>query len=199
MDAILRRTLWALFACVLSAQVIEFEQNGLKYQTLTRESVTVMYASMSSHVTGFSVMQVAVANGSGRMHRVRPEDFVYYREGGEAIRAVAARTAVTRFIEKGGRGDVIKLVSAYEAALYGLPVVKSTNGYETRRQQALAEVASTKLKAAAAASAIVFIDTRLGAGQSTDGAIFFPTEAKALGPGRLVVRNTAGEFSFNAE
>jgi hypothetical protein len=80
-----------------------------------------------------------------------------------------------------------------------LPNVKSTNGYETRRQQALAEVSSTKLKAAAAASAIVLIDTRLGSGQSTDGAIFFPTESKALGPGRLVVRNTAGEFSFNAE
>ncbi len=99
-------------------------------------------------------------------------------------------------IERGSRVDVIKLVSAYENSLYGLSRFKSTNGYEARRQSALAEVSSTKLKAAAAASAIAFVTTKLAPGQSTDGAIFYPTAGKPLGPGRLVV-NTAGEvFEF---
>jgi hypothetical protein len=45
--------------------------------------------------------------------------------------------------------------------------MRSTNGYESRRQQYLAEVASTKIKAAAAASAIALVQTKLAAGQST--------------------------------
>ena len=85
--------------------------------------------------------------------------------------------------EKGGRGDVIKLVSAYETALYGIPHMRVANSYESRRQAAMAEVASTKLKAAAAASAIALVQTKLLPGESTDGAVFFDAEGKAFGPG----------------
>ena len=74
--------------------------------------------------------------------------------------------------------------------------MKSTSGYEVRRQSALAEVSSTKLKAAAAASAIALVDTKLPPGDSTDGAIFFQTFAKPLGGGKLVVRTNTDTFAF---
>ena len=97
--------------------------------------------------------------------------------------------------DKGGRSDVIKLVSAYETALYGIPHMRVANAYESRRQAALAEVKSTKLKAAAAASAIALVQTKLAPGESTDGAVFFDAEGKGL-QGKLVVRTNTDVFEF---
>jgi hypothetical protein len=77
--------------------------------------------------------------------------------------------------------------------------LRPTNGYEQRRQQYLAEVGSTRIKAAAAASAIALVQAKLASGQSTDGAVFFPTDGKPLGAGRLVMRNAGGDFDFNRE
>ncbi|HWC00410.1 MAG TPA: hypothetical protein VG672_27070 [Bryobacteraceae bacterium] len=185
--------------CLAFAQVIEFESNGLKYQTLTKRGMTVMYARLPSHVRDFAILQVAVSNGSPGPYTIRPVDFNFVRADGTVLRAWPAREVVQLLIEKGGRNDVIKLVSAYEAALYGISKMKSTNGYETRRQAALAEVSSTKLKAAAAASAIAFVDTKLSTGQSTDGAIFFETAGKPLGEGHVVVRTNTDTFEFNLE
>ena len=181
------------------SQVIEFESNGLKYQTLTKRGVTVMFAHMPAHVRDFAIIQVAISNGSSGPYVIRPEDFVFERQGGVAIRAASAKDVVGLLVEKGGRNDVIKLVSAYESALYGFSRMHSTNGYEQRRQQALAEVSSTKLKAAAAASAIALIQTKLLSGESTDGAIFFPTYGKPLGSGRLFMRTNTDSFEFNRE
>jgi hypothetical protein len=115
------------------------------------------------------------------------------------VRAAAAKEVVGLLVEKGTRNDVIRLVSAYEAALYGIQRMRSTNGYEVRRQNALAEVSSTRLKAAAAASAIAFVQTKLTPGQSTDGAVFLRSDGRALGGGRLVVHTTSGIFEFNPE
>src|SRR6185295_5673055 len=110
-----------------------------------------------------------------------------------------AKTVVNELIDKAGRGDVIKLISAYEAGLYGNTEMHSTNGYEVRRQNALAEIGSTRLKAAAAASAIALVTTKLNPGQSTDGAVFYANQGKPLGSGRLIV-NMAGEvFVFPLE
>src|SRR6185369_6523765 len=130
---------------------------------------------------------------------IRPEDFTFVRADQSAIHAVPARQVVGALIEKGNRGDVVKLVSTYEMALYGMTRLQPTNGYEQRRQQYLAEVASTKIKAAAAASAIALVQTKLAAGQSTDCAVFFPTDGKPLGAGRLVMRGSGGEFDFSPE
>lgn len=183
-------------ACPAPAQVIEFESGGLKYQTLTKNGLTIMIASLPSHIREYSILQVAVSNGSPVSWMIKPQDFVFYRNDGQVIEAAPAGSVVNSMIERGSRGDVIKLVSAYENGLYGLSKFKSTNGYEARRQSALAEVSSTKLKAAAAASAIAFVATKLSPGQSTDGAVFYPTAGKPLGSGRLVV-NAAGEvFEF---
>lgn len=188
-----------LLAALAPAQVIEFESNGLKYQTLTRGGVTVMFAAMPNSVREYAVIQAAISNGSPAPHTVRPEDFTFVRADGSVLRASPAKEVVASLIERGGRNDVIRLVGAYEAALYGMSRIRSTNGYEQRRQAALAEVSSTKLKAAAAASAIALVFTKLAGGQSTDGAVFFPNDGKPLGPGHLLVRNSAGEYIFNAE
>lgn len=188
-----------LFCFAARTQVIEFESGGLKYQTLTRRSITVMFAHMPLHVREFSILQVAVANGSRSSYTIRPEDFAYTRSDGVVVHAAPARNVVSLLMEKGSRSDVIKLVNAYESAIYGMSRLRSTNGYEQRRQAALAEVLSTKLKAAATASAIALVLTKLAPGESTDGAVFFPSEAKALNSGRLVVNTGTDIFSFNPE
>lgn len=182
-----------------SAQVIEFESGGLKYQTLTRNSVTMMFAHLPARVHEYAIIQVAASNGATAPVIIRPEDVTFERADGVVLKATPAREVVSELIEKGNRGDVIKLVSTYEGALFGMTQFRPTNGYEARRQQFLAEVSSTKIKAAAAASAIALVQTKLAAGQSTDGAVFFVTEGKPLGAGRVVMRNSSGEFSFNPE
>jgi hypothetical protein len=185
-------------AASASAQVIEFESKGLKYQTLTKSGVTLMYAHLPSRVREYATLQVAVSNGSAGPYVIKPEDFVFQRSDGSAVKASAARTVVAMLIDKGSRSDVIKLVSSYESALYGITHMRSTNGYESRRQAALAET-SVKLKAAAAASAVALVQTRLASGESTDGAVFFGTGGKPLGSGKLVVRTNTDVFEFNPE
>ena len=201
MESGLSRAAALLMGVCLSVpgQVIEFESNGLKYQTITKGGVTLMVARLPGHVREFSILQVAVSNGSAGPYTIRPEDFSYKKDDGSEVHAWPARDVVQLLREKGGRSDVIKLVSAYETALYGIPHMRVANAYESRRQAALAEVASTKLKAAAAASAIAFVQTKLLPGESTDGAVFFGAEGKAFGPGRLIVRTNTDVFEFQAE
>ena len=197
--ALRRSVLLLTLALCARPQAIEFESNGLKYQTLTRNGVTIMFAHLASHVREYSILQVAVSNGSGGPYTIRPEEFWFMKADGAAIQGSSAKEIVSVLIDKGGRGDVIKLVSAYETALYGMRNMRSTNGYEARRQAALAMVSSTRLKAAAAASAIALAQIRLKAGESTDGAVFFAAPGHHLSNGRLVVRTNTDVFEFNAE
>lgn len=201
MDSGLARVAALLLGLCLSVpgQVIEFESNGLKYQTLTKRGITVMFAHLPGHVRDFSILQVAVSNGSPGPYTIRPEDFSFKQNDGVEVHAWPARDVVELLKEKGGRSDVIKLVSAYETALYGIPHMRLANAYEARRQAALAEVSSTKFKAAAAASAIALVQTKLAPGESTDGAVFFAAAGKAFGPGRLIVRTNTDTFEFQAE
>ena len=184
-------------SAVAAAQVIEFESGGLRYLTQTKGGVTVMFAYLPVQVREYAVIQVAISNGSSQAWGFRPEDFSFRRADGVSIQATPARKVVEEFIEKGNRGDVIKLVTAYESGLYGMSKHQSTNGYEQRRQAALAEVNSTRLKAAAAASAIVLVSVKLKPGESTDGAVFYPNSGKPLGLGRLVVRAGPSVFDFD--
>ena len=188
----------ALGSVCLPAQVIEFESNGLRYQTLTRSGVTIMFAAMPDHLHEFAIIQVAVSNGSAGPYVIRPEDFTYVRIDGTALRASPARNVIAMLEQKGSAGDVIKLVNSYEKAIYGNQRLRSTNGYEQRRQAAIA-MGSTKLKAAATASALAMVQSKLAAGESTDGAVFFITEGKPLGPGRLVVRTNTDVFDFRTD
>jgi len=180
------------------AQVIEFESNGLKYQTLTRSGVTVMYASMPNHLHEYAIIQVAVSNGSRGSYNIKPEDFTFVRGDGVVLKASSATTVVNMLSQKASGGDVVHLITSYEAAVYGNSRLRSTNGYEQRRQSVLA-MGSTKLKAMAAASALALVKTRLAPGESTDGAVFFVNEGKPLGPGRLVVHTNTDVFDFTTE
>lgn len=185
-----------LYHCA-QAQVIEFESNGLKYQTLTKSGVTVMFAPMQSHLHEYAIIQVAVSNGSAGPYVIRPEDFSYVRNDGQVIRATPAHTVINMLFQKGSGGDVVKLVQAYEAGVYGNPHLRSTNGYEQRRLAALS-MSATKVRSAAIASALTLVQSKLAQGESTDGAVFFVTEGKALGPGHLLVRTNTDTFEFLA-
>jgi hypothetical protein len=195
-----KRVIFGLAALVtLRAQVIEFESAGLKYKALTRNGLTIMFATLPTHVRDYAILQVAVSNGSPVSWGIRPEDFKFERTDGTVVQASSAGTVVTTMLAKASRGDVMKLVTAYEAGLYGNTQLRSTNGYESRRQNALAEVGSTKLKAAAAASAIVLATTKLLPGQSTDGAVFYPNQGKPLGAGQLTIDAAGEHFVFPVE
>jgi hypothetical protein len=185
-----------LAAVLLQAQIIEFESAGLKYRTLTRGGVTIMWAHLPMHIKEYAVLQVAISNGSPVSWQVKPQDFKFEKSEGGSMIALPAATVVQQLMDRAGRGDVIKLITAYESALTGNTRVHSTNGYEERRQDAQAALGGGKFRAAAAASAIAFVATKLLPGQSTDGAIFYPNSGKPLGAGKLIV-NAAGEmFEF---
>jgi hypothetical protein len=172
--------------------------NGMKYQTLTRSGVTVIFTHLAERIHEYTVIQAAISNGSNAPYVIRPEDFSFVRSDGAVVRAVSARTIIDMLMQKGNANDVIKLVTTYEASVYGNPHFKSNNGYEQRRQSALA-MFGTKMKAAAAANAIALAQTKLNAGDSTDGAIFFASEGKPLTNGKLVVRTNTDLFEFNVE
>lgn len=180
-------------------EIIDFESAGLKYKAMTRGGVTVMFSVLPTRIRDYAVLQMAVSNGSPVSWTVKPEDCSFEKLDGQKVQALSARTVVNTLIEKAGRGDVIKLIAAYENSLFNNAQIHSTNGYETRRQNAFAEFGSSKLRAAAAASAIALVTTKLTPGQSTDGAVFYPNQGKPLGAGKLIV-NMAGEtFVFPLE
>jgi hypothetical protein len=189
----------AMFASIVQAQVIEFESGGLKYKALTRAGLTIMVAQLPTQVREYAILQVSVSNGSPITWTVKPEDFRFENGLGGSIQAPPAKTVVLNLLEKAGRGDVSKLITAYEGALYSNSQMHSTNGYEMRRRDAMAEFGSTRLKAAAAASAIAFVTTKLQPGQSTDGAVFWPNAGKPLGAGKLLVSAAGDMFEFQIE
>jgi hypothetical protein len=189
--------------CVFSllparAQVIEFESGGLKYKALTRNGLTIMVANLPAHVREYSIVQVAVSNGASISWTVKPEDFSFQAADGRVLQAQRARDVIESLMEKAHGSDVVKLINTYETGIYGLPRFESTHGYETRRQAALA-MTSAKWKAAAAASAIVFVSSKLTPGETTDGAIFWATAGKPLGSGKLIVHAAGELFEFDSD
>ena len=190
---------FAILACAAStAQVIEFESGGLTYQTLTKNGLTIMFARLPTHIKDYSILQVAVSNGSQTSWSIKPEDFSFQREDGSGLGGAPVKEVILKLMQSGGRGDVIKLVQTYEMGIYGLSRYKSTNGYEQRRQAAFGAVTSTKLKSAAAASAVALGPTKLAPGKSTDGAVFFEHSGKGLGSGKIVVKAAGEVFQFDA-
>ena len=190
----------AVLACAAldQAQVIEFESGGLTYQTLTKGGLTIMFSVLPTHIKDYSIIQAAISNGSQISWTIKPEDFAFQRDDGSSIGGAPVRDVVTRLLHSGGRNDVIHLVQTYEMSIYGLSRFKSTNGYEQRRQAAFGTVSSTKLKSAAAASAVALGLTKLAPGKSTDGAVFFEHPGKGLGSGRLLVKVGGEVFLFDA-
>jgi hypothetical protein len=182
------------------AQVIEYESNGMKYQTATRKGLTVIVTHLPNHVAGFGLLQVSISNGSQIYWNVKPESFSYVR-GDATMTALPADQVVDLLLERSSHADVVKLVTSYESALYNIPHMRSTNGYEQRRQNAMGYGMPTKFKAAATASAIALGTSRLAAGQSTDGAVFIPLtrENKVLSGGHIVFHCDGETFEFNPD
>jgi hypothetical protein len=158
-----------------------------------------MFAEIPLQVRGYAVVQVAVINGTEQVQTVLPLGFSFRSQDGREVRATGESQFVSELYQHGGRSDAIKLVTTYEKALYGAERIRSNNGYEQRRQAALTMGGPAGVKAAAAASAIVLVRTRLKPKDSTDGALFFFTSGRPLGPGTF--RAQVGEeiFEFAAE
>src|SRR5262249_7894589 len=95
-------------------QVIEFESNGLKYQTLTRSGVTIIFSTLPNQVHSYAVLQVSVSNGAEAPYTIRPEDFVFIRNDGSQIRGEPSKTVVTVLLQKASGHDVVKLMNVYE-------------------------------------------------------------------------------------
>lgn len=177
---------------------VQFESHGLDYDALTHEGITVMFAPLPPHIKDFSIIQVTVTNGSLVSWTVKPSDFAFIRQDGAILPPVSADYVVESLLAKASRNDVIKLQLMYEDSIYALQNFRSTNGYEKRRQAAVAMFVNKEFKAAAAASAITLIPTKLKPSDSTDGAVFFENrnKEKSLGPGRLIVRTCGQVFVF---
>jgi hypothetical protein len=182
----------------LSGQVIEFSSNGLRYRAVTRHGLTLMYAPMPLTVRDYAVLQIAFNNGSSESWIVQPTDFSYHLPDGRILPAASEQHVVSELYRHAGENEVVKLQSAYEKAIYGNQHIRSNNGYEQRRQAAMA-FGSKGIKAAAAASAISFAKTKLDPSDSTDGAVFFPNQGRELGPGKLFVRLQDGAFEIELE
>jgi hypothetical protein len=177
---------------------VDFESRGMHYEALTKNGITVMFAALPPHVKDYNIVQVTVTNGSPVSWTVRPSDFSFTRQDGTKLPTVSADEVVASLLARASRSDVIKLQVLYEDSIYALSNYRATNGYEQRREAAMAQFVNKSFAAAAAASAITMIPVKLKPGDSTDGAIFFEnrTREKSLGRG-LLTAHTCGEvFSF---
>jgi hypothetical protein len=177
---------------------IQFESRGLDYSTLTRNGITVMFAQLPARIRDFNVIQVTITNGSLLTWTVRPGDFTFMRQDGTALRALSADDVVESLLESASRNDVIHLQLMYEDSIYALANYRPTNGYEKRREAAMAQFVNPRFKAAAAASAVSLSVVKLKPGESTDGAVFFETrkKEKVLGTGQLVGHLCGEQFVF---
>lgn len=177
---------------------MEFQSHGLDYEALTQNGITVMFAHLPPHIKDFNIVQITVTNGSLVSWTVKPSDFSFVRQNGTVLSSVSADEVVESLLEKASRNDVIKLQLLYEDSIYALSNFRSTNGYEQRREAAMAQFVNRSFKAAAAASAITMVPTKLKPGDSTDGAVFFEnrTKEKTLGPGRLIAKTCGETFTF---
>ncbi len=184
-----------LSSLVLQAQTLEFESGGLTYKAVTHSGITVMYAPLPTRILGYSIVQIAISNGSAETWMIRPEDTEYIPAQGARLKALPAADVVADVFRRAGRGDVGRLVAVYESALFGNPRFESTSGYESRRRDAMSFGSNTGMRAAAAASAIILGTSTLGPGESTDGAIFIPHHNQPLAAGtlRVIVRKPLPE------
>lgn len=177
---------------------IEFQSHNLDYEALTKNGITVMFAPLPPHIKDYNIVQVTVTNGAPVSWTVKPSDFSFARQDGSVLPPVSADEVVGSLMERASRTDVIKLQLLYEDSIYALANFRSTNGYEQRREAAMAQFVNRGFKAAAAASAIILVPAKLKPGDSTDGAVFFEnrTREKTLGPGRFIAHTCGEIFEF---
>jgi hypothetical protein len=164
-----------------------------------------MVAPLPGRILGYAILQVSISNTSQDTETARSEAFRFERpatiaNSGKvtpptAIRAISADAVVKDVFGRASGGDVGRLITVYEAALYNNAKAHSTNGYEARRKYAMA-IGNTRMRAASAAAAIILGTHILNPGESTDGAVFFPTSGKPLGAGKLTFAIGDDLFDF---
>ena len=152
---------------------------------MTKGGLTLMCAPMPVKTSRYALVHVAVSNGSEVTWQVNATDFAFEFDRGVLVRAESEESVIGDFFREAGRSELSKLQSAYEKALYNNQYIRPNNGYEKRRQSALA-IGPRGLKAASAAAALTFVSGKLSPGDSTDGALFFPTSGRQLNTGRIV-------------
>ena len=184
-----------LLGTPVSPQAIEFESGGLKYQALTKSGLTVMVAPLNTRILGYSILHVTVSNGSVEEQTIMPEKFRFQPATGKPIQAISARAVVGDVLNRAGRNDVGRLIGVYEGALFGNSNLELRHGYEARRKDAMA-IGSTRMRAAAAAAAVVLGSHTLESGGSIDGAIFLPSKNKPLPAGILTLEAAGETFEF---
>lgn len=157
-----------------------------------------MYAPLPSRIKDYNIVQVTVTNGSLVSWMVKPSDFSFVRADGATLPSMSADDLVESLLQKASRDDVIKLQLLYEDTIYALSNYRPTNGYEKRREAAMAMFVNKGFKAAAAASAITLVQSKLKPGDSTDGAVFFESHSKekTLGAGRFIAHTCGETFVF---
>ncbi len=142
---------------------LHFESHGMEYEALTKNGITVMFAPLPPHISNYNIVQVTVTNGSLVSWTVKPADFSFVRQDGAVLQPVSADEVVESLLQKASRNDVIKLQLLYEDSIYALSNFRSTNGYEQRREAAMAQFVNRGFKAAAAASAITLVPDKVEA------------------------------------
>src|SRR6185437_9663422 len=110
----------ALLAMTAFAQVIEYQADGQRYQTLSHNGLTVIITHLPTQIAGYGLFQVSIANGSQIHWTVKPEEFEYVR-GSETIHAIGADEVVNVMLQHASGSDVIKLITSYEKSLYAIP------------------------------------------------------------------------------
>ena len=142
---------------------------------------------------------MAVSNGSPGPYVIRPDDFSYEHPDGRSIRAVPAQTVIAMLMQKGSGTDVIKLVTAYEAGIYGNPHLRSTTATSSAGRRRSRWAAPPGFGPPRPPAPSPWWETKLAMGDSTDGAVFFPNEGKPLTGGHIVVRTNTDTFTFRSE
>ncbi len=173
-------TLLLCLAGVVSAQSIEFPYRGLDYSMTSKGGITVMVAPLSLSLLNYSAAHVWVTNGSKRTIRVEPQFFAararpLKQPAAGDYQAVSDNVVVGQVMNRARLGDILTLVRAYERNLYGFKNDDAINYYQARKQMALAEGGSRKLRAAAMVSAIVLPKTDVPPGEFREGTVFFAT------------------------
>src|SRR5277367_3308062 len=91
------------------AQVIEYETQGIKHQTLTRGGVTIMFATTRAHVHEYAMLQVSVSNGAQIYSSIHAQDFSFQRADGNVLRAEQPDEVVKILLDRASPADVQKL------------------------------------------------------------------------------------------
>ena len=178
---ILGLVLW-LTSCA-GAQTIAVPYRGLDYSMLSKEGITVMIAPLPLSLLKYSAAHVWVTNGSPRAIQVGPQLFTARARNPRHPQAaefpgLPDGEVVLEVMKRARFGDIMSLVRAYERNLYGFKNPTAVNYYQERKQVAMAEGGSRRMRAAATVSALVLQKTEIPPGEFREGTVFFATGDK---------------------